>query len=507
MENIDIKVKDLFEKINKLIVKLEETQEKINFNRLVYSYKLLKTEIYKLERKIEETKEQSKKATLAQELKEKVKNKEKLLSKLNSVENQKRRIFNSKNQINYLIKRFDLIKNRINIRIKRNEYKIQQFNYLLEKDYKDNLESGIEQIDFQIGSLREQIEEFKKEKKKTKHLVAQISILNHKKNDKKRQIKKIENANIENAKILKDKLIDENIKLYQDSNDAQLNIDQLLELIKKINNSLKFIDSDEFGENSAFTIKRLNVWYGSKQALFDINLDIPKNKVTSIIGPSGCGKSTFLKTLNRINDNIPSFKSQGKVILESEYDIFKLKSIKNKYDRIELSTLRTKVGMIFQQPNPFPMSILKNVQYGPKIKGIKNKAILNEITEQALKNSGIWEEVKDNLKSLATSLSGGQQQRICIARAIANEPDILLMDEPTSALDPIASKIIEDLIITLKTKFTIIMVTHSMQQAQRISDKTAFFYQGKLIEFGDTEQIFNYPNKIKTKEYISGKFG
>lgn len=277
--------------------------------------------------------------------------------------------------------------------------------------------------------------------------------------------------------------------------------------------SLKTMIDDEFklsksvNNEVSFTVKHLDVWYGSKQALFDINLELPKNKVISIIGPSGCGKSTFLRTLNRINDNIPSFKARGRILLDGEYDIYKLRSINNYYDKMELPTLRTKVGMIFQQPNPFPMSIAKNVQYGPKIKGIKNKVLLNELTEQSLKDAGIWEEVKDNLKALGTSLSGGQQQRLCIARAIANEPEILLMDEPTSALDPIATKIIEDLIVKLKKHYTIIMVTHSMQQAQRISDYTAYFYQGEMIEFGETKQVFENPKNQATKDYITGKFG
>ncbi|NQX83473.1 MAG: phosphate ABC transporter ATP-binding protein [Mycoplasmataceae bacterium] len=291
------------------------------------------------------------------------------------------------------------------------------------------------------------------------------------------------------------------------SNELNEKINNFVKIIDLIDSSLEHKDSDEFSKNSSFIITHLNVWYGAKQALFDINIDLPKNEVIAVIGPSGCGKSTFLKTLNRINDTIPIFKAKGRILLDGEYDIYKLKSINNRYDKIELSTLRTKVGMIFQQPNPFPMTISKNVVYGPKIKGIKNKAILNEILEKSLKDAGLWGEVKDNLKALGTSLSGGQQQRLCIARAIANQPEVLLMDEPTSALDPIASKKIEDLIIKLKEHYTIIMVTHSMQQAQRISDKTAFFYQGSLIEYGNTKQVFEKPKQKETKEYISGKFG
>ncbi|NOQ50060.1 MAG: phosphate ABC transporter ATP-binding protein [Mycoplasmataceae bacterium] len=257
----------------------------------------------------------------------------------------------------------------------------------------------------------------------------------------------------------------------------------------------------------AFQVKHLSVFYGSKQALFDININIPKNKVIAIIGPSGCGKSTFLRTLNRINDSIPGFKTKGKILLDGQYDIFKLKSVINRYDKFQISTLRTKVGMIFQQPNPFPMSIYKNVTYGPKIRGVKNKSILNDLVRNSLKDAGLYEEVKDNLKALGTSLSGGQQQRLCIARALANSPEILLMDEPTSALDPIASARIEELILTLKKDYTIIIVTHSMQQAARVSDYTAFLYEGRLIEYEKTAKLFAKPKQKETKEYLSGKFG
>lgn len=245
--------------------------------------------------------------------------------------------------------------------------------------------------------------------------------------------------------------------------------------------------------------KSLNVFYGTKQALFDINMDIYKNKVTALIGPSGCGKSTFLRCLNRMNDIIDSCSVKGEIILDE-------KSIYG--DNVDVVMLRAKIGMVFQKPNPFPKSIYDNVAYGPKIHMVtKNKAKLDDIVQVSLTRAGLWEEVKDRLNELGTSLSGGQQQRLCIARAIAINPEVILMDEPCSALDPIATARIEELITELKEKFTIVIVTHSMQQARRVSDYTGFFHMGNLIEFGETEQVFERPKDKKTKAYIGGKFG
>ena len=261
----------------------------------------------------------------------------------------------------------------------------------------------------------------------------------------------------------------------------------------------------EKNESIALSVKNLNAWYGNKQSLFSINIDFPKNKIISIIGPSGCGKSTFLRTLNRINDEIEVFRLKGNIML-GDYDVYKLRNSLTR-EKMQITELRTKVGMIFQQPNPFPISIQKNVIYGPKINGEKNPAYLKELTEESLKRAALWDEVKNNLNALGTSLSGGQQQRLCIARAIANKPEILLMDEPTSALDPIAAAKVEKLILELKKSYTIIMVTHSMQQAARISDYTAFFYQGELIEYDKTKKIFTNPKYDKTEDYIRGIFG
>lgn len=246
-----------------------------------------------------------------------------------------------------------------------------------------------------------------------------------------------------------------------------------------------------------FQMEELNLFYGNFQALKNINMDIYKGEITAFIGPSGCGKSTFLKTMNRMNDLIEGVKITGKVTLD-EVDIYK---------DMDVINLRTQVGMVFQQPNPFPMSIYDNVAYGPRIHGIKKKSTLDEIVERSLKQAAIWDEVKDKLKKSALAISGGQQQRICIARTLAIEPDVILMDEPTSALDPISTLKIEDLAIELKKNYTIIMVTHNMQQAGRISDKTAFFLTGEVIEYGDTDQIFNNPINKKTEEYITGRFG
>ncbi|MCK1225520.1 phosphate ABC transporter ATP-binding protein PstB [Streptococcus uberis] len=247
-----------------------------------------------------------------------------------------------------------------------------------------------------------------------------------------------------------------------------------------------------------FSVKNLDLYYGDFKALKNVNIELPQGEITALIGPSGCGKSTFLKTLNRMNDLVPGCRIEGEILLDGG----------NIYDKnMNLNSLRKRVGMVFQQPNPFAMSIYDNVAYGPRTHGIKDKAQLDAIVEKSLKGAAIWDEVKDDLKKNAMSLSGGQQQRICIARALAVEPDVLLMDEPTSALDPISTLKIEDLVQKLKKDYTIIIVTHNMQQASRISDKTAFFLTGEICEFGDTVQIFTNPQDKRTEDYISGRFG
>ena len=244
-------------------------------------------------------------------------------------------------------------------------------------------------------------------------------------------------------------------------------------------------------------IENLDLFYGDFQALKNVNMEIEKNEITAFIGPSGCGKSTFLKSLNRMNDMVAGCKITGKVILNGQ-DIYK---------GMDVNDLRRRVGMVFQKPNPFPMSIYDNIAYGPRTHGIRNKAKLDEIVEESLRNAAIWDETKDRLKKSALGMSGGQQQRLCIARALAVKPEILLMDEPTSALDPISTSKIEDLCMELKKSFTIVMVTHNMQQAARISDKTAFFLLGEVIEYGNTDQIFSMPKDTRTENYISGRFG
>ena len=249
---------------------------------------------------------------------------------------------------------------------------------------------------------------------------------------------------------------------------------------------------------SIITAKDLCLWYGTTQALKNVNIEIPERSITALIGPSGCGKSTFLKTLNRMNDLIPTVRIEGTVTYGGQ-DIFA--------PSVDVNDLRKEIGMVFQKPNPFPMSIYDNIAYGPRTHGIKNKIQLDDIVEEALRGAAIWDEVKDRLKKSALGLSGGQQQRLCIARALAVKPKVLLMDEPTSALDPISTSKIEDLTQQLKKDYTIIMVTHNMQQAVRISDNTAFFLLGELIEFNDTEKMFSQPNDKRTEDYITGRFG
>ena len=250
--------------------------------------------------------------------------------------------------------------------------------------------------------------------------------------------------------------------------------------------------------NVKISTKNLNLYYGENHALKDVSLDLYERKITAFIGPSGCGKSTFLKTLNRMNDLVLNVKITGEVLLDGE----------NIYDpQVDTTLLRKKIGMVFQQPNPFPMSIYDNVAYGPRIHGIKSKEKLDDIVEKSLKGAALWDEVSDRLKKSALGLSGGQQQRLCIARALAVEPEVLLMDEPTSALDPISTLKIEELAGELKKKYTIIMVTHNMQQAVRVSDKTAFFLLGEMVEYGDTDEIFSTPKDRRTEDYITGRFG
>ena len=246
------------------------------------------------------------------------------------------------------------------------------------------------------------------------------------------------------------------------------------------------------------TVQGLDLWYGDHQALHDISMNIPEKSITALIGPSGCGKSTFLKTLNRMNDLIPGVKITGEVTYEGE----------NIYDpSVDVNELRKSIGMVFQKPNPFPMSIYDNIAYGPRTHGIRNKAKLDDIVEKSLRGAAIWDEVKDRLKKNALGLSGGQQQRLCIARTLAVEPKVLLMDEPTSALDPISTSKIEDLATQLREQYTIVIVTHNMQQAVRISDTTAFFLLGELVEYGQTEQMFSQPQDKRTEDYITGRFG
>ena len=250
--------------------------------------------------------------------------------------------------------------------------------------------------------------------------------------------------------------------------------------------------------SNIITVKDMCLWYGDHQALNNVNIEIPEKSITAFIGPSGCGKSTFLKTLNRMNDLISGVKITGDIRYEGT-DIFSRD--------VDVNNLRKEIGMVFQKPNPFPMSIYDNVAYGPRTHGITNRVQLDEIVEQALRDAAIWDEVKDRLKKNALGMSGGQQQRLCIARALAVQPKILLMDEPTSALDPISTSRIEELVMELKEKYTIVMVTHNMQQAVRVSDYTAFFLLGELVEFGKTDDIFSQPRDQRTEDYITGRFG
>lgn len=266
----------------------------------------------------------------------------------------------------------------------------------------------------------------------------------------------------------------------------------------KVTSNVQVLKKIEPSNKTVFKTENFNLWYGEKHALKDINLDLKEKEVTAIIGPSGCGKSTYLKSLNRMVELVPNVRTTGKIMYDG-------KSIFDPALKVEL--LRTRVGMVFQKPNPFPKSIYENIAYGPKIHGIRNKTVLDEIVETSLRNAYIWDEVKDRLHDNAFSLSGGQQQRLCIARALAIEPEVILMDEPTSALDPKSTLKVEELIRKLKENYTIVIVTHNMQQAARISDKTAFFLDGEVVEFDETNKVFNNPVDPRTEGYINGQFG
>ena len=257
------------------------------------------------------------------------------------------------------------------------------------------------------------------------------------------------------------------------------------------------MDEGEVNAMDKFTIDKLNLYYGDFRALKDVTMRIPAREITAFIGPSGCGKSTLLKTLNRMNDLVEGCRVEGGVLLDGQ----------NVYGDMDVNLLRKRVGMVFQKPNPFPMSVYDNIAYGPRTHGVTRRAQLDEIVERSLRSAAIWDEVKDRLKKSALGLSGGQQQRLCIARALAVEPEVLLMDEPTSALDPISTSKIEELAQTLRERYTIVIVTHNMQQAARISDKTAFFLLGEAVEFGQTEQVFSMPRDKRTEDYITGRFG
>ena len=250
--------------------------------------------------------------------------------------------------------------------------------------------------------------------------------------------------------------------------------------------------------STIISVQGLNLWYSANQALYDVSMELPEHEITAFIGPSGCGKSTFLKTLNRMNDLIEGVRIEGKILYENQ-DIYA--------PQVDTTWLRKEIGMVFQKPNPFPMSIYDNIAYGPKLQGIRSKVKLDEIVEKALRDAAIWDEVKDRLKKNALGMSGGQQQRLCIARALAVQPEVLLMDEPTSALDPISTSRIEELAVELKKEYTIIMVTHNMQQAARVSDNTAFFLLGEMVEFDKTSVIFQNPKDKRTEDYITGRFG
>lgn len=365
-----------------------------------------------------------------------------------------------------------------------------------------------------VRGIKTQITKFETELSDLDFIVYEVQIKNSRKSykvgSKSFVSPRIKEAKFEQRKAAKKmvSLDKEYIKKKQsgDEEGAMILRDEIKKFEKIYDAQNETLHATSASKSLSIKVRGMDAFYGPKQALFNVSIDFPRNEIIAIIGPSGCGKSTFLRTLNRINDEIPSFKFTGHVMFDGNIDIATKMNI-DTGEKISIPEIRSRIGMVFQQPNPFPMSIYKNIAYGPKLNGEKNKATLNKVVESSLKQAALWKEVGGNLKKLGTALSGGQQQRLCIARAIANKPEVLLMDEPTSALDPIAAKKVEDTILELKKNYTIIMVTHSMAQAKRIADKVAFFYEGYLMEYGETKKIFNRPDKKKTAEYTSGKFG
>ncbi len=503
-------LENLSRKLELSINKLNEKREKIGFYELIDKNNDISSNLKKIYDSIEKDKTLKENYDIKKQIDDLKLEKEKNSKKLESIKKTELDVFKIQSNLEKKVYKLDKEFNQLKVKEIKNNKEILSIENNIQEINQDNnkntiLGKKLIELEEQIEEINNQIKEKKNKKEKYIYFIFELNHLNSERKKINKKINKISNLDLDeekeklsSLKILSDEL-QEQIKY------KKLEIDNYLELIDKSKHSLEI--KEDKSKKYSFEIEDLNIYYGNKKAISNVDIKIPKNKVISIIGPSGCGKSTFLRTLNRINDSIPNFKCYGKIIFDGKYDIQKLRSIKNRYDRIELTTLRTRVGMIFQHPNPFSMSIFKNVSYGPKINGISNKIILNDIVKESLENAALWDEVKNNLKAQGTSLSGGQQQRLCIARAIANKPQVLLMDEPTSALDPIASKKIEELILKLKEDYTIILVTHSMQQAQRISDYTAFFYEGKLIEFDETDKIFNNPTQKRTKEYIDGKFG
>ncbi len=436
-------------------------------------------------------------------------NVEKLLEQYNEtpIDSIEKKLYVLKKKIANHVYKVDTKNNKIKAKIIYYNAEISK-NLDLMQDIKNpnNVQIELDKISLEMDELKALINDKKQNNENYNFELYKMVDLKETHSKLQRKLKNIDKKSIESIEQINNKNETKLFEFQESEKQYSTEIQDALDLIKNIESSFNVDEITEDDKNS-FVVKDLNVYYGQKRAITNLNINIPKNKVIAFIGPSGCGKSTFLRSLNRINDEIPIFRAEGQILLDGEYDIYKLRSIYNKNKKMEITELRTRVGMIFQQPNPFPMSIYKNVTFGPRINGIKNKTILNEIVENSLKDAALWDEVHDNLKNLGTSLSGGQQQRLCIARAIANKPEILLMDEPTSALDPIAASKIEDLILKLKKEYTIIIVTHSMQQAARISDYTAFMYNGELIEFDKTSKIFSKPSNKRTDDYIRGKFG
>lgn len=419
-------------------------------------------------------------------------------NQLGKVQIEEIELFKLQTKIEKLIHIVEKKYNKKNVNYFKNKNKLDSWSEdIIKKNNPDILKNEMEEIEYKITKTNRIIEKRKAEKQPYSNFNFDLNNLKLEKRILNRKKSRIKNINEEHLKVKLNLLTQENFKIQTEIKKIHRNILELTELVNQVKSALKI--TKENTEKYSFVVKDLNIYFGKLKVVDNLKIKIPKKRIVAIIGDSKSGKSAFLKSLNRINDGKTDFKVDGKILFEGKYDIYKLNSIWNKYDKIDFLTFKTKIGVILDQPNPFKTSIYKNVSSGPKLNGITNKIILNEIVKNSLETTKLWDEVKNNLKIDGTSLSNFQQQRLCLARAIASEPEVILMDEPTKNLNRLDTKKIEEIIFNLKRKYTIVLATNSIEQAKKLSDYIAVFDNGRLIEYGRTKQIFNEPKEEKTR--------